>query len=65
MKTTQTDSVLLSLLILQVEKCWAKVKTSTVAYSPIVSTHFQIWTRLHHKVTILHRVTTLQASLPI
>ena len=33
------------LAILQVEKRWAKVSTSTIAYPPIVSAHFQIWTR--------------------
>ena len=63
MKTTQTESVCF-LAILQVEKRWAKVKTSAVAYSLIVSGHFQLWTRPHHEATTLHEVTTLQASLP-
>ena len=51
------------LAILRVEKRWAKVKTSAIAYSSIVSAHFRIWTCHHHEATTLHGVTTLQASL--
>ena len=64
MKTTQTASVLLSSPPYKLKKRWAKVKTSAIAYSLIVSACFQIRTRPHHKATTLHGVTTLQASLP-
>ena len=39
------------------------VKTSAIAYSPIVSKYGP---HTHHEITTLrHKVTTLQASLPI
>ena len=38
---------------------------SAIPCSPIVSVDFRIQTRPHHEATTLHRVTTLQASLPI
>ena len=53
------------LAILRVEKRWAKVKTSAIAYSSMISARFRIQTRPHHKATTLHRVTALQTSLPV
>ena len=41
MKTTQMECFVI-LAILRVENRWAKVKTSAIAYSSIVSAHFQI-----------------------
>ena len=64
METTQTECFVI-LTILQVEKCLAKVKTSAIAYSSIISACFRIWTRPHHEATTLHGVTNLQASLPV
>ena len=62
MKTTQTESVLLSSPSYELKNV---VKTSAIAYSSIVSARFRIQTRPHHEATTLHGVTTLQASLPV
>ena len=40
-KTTQTESILLSLLSYELKKRLAKVRTSAIAYSPIVSARFE------------------------
>ena len=65
MKTHSDGVRFVILAILRVEKCWTKVRTNAITYSPIVSACFQIQIRLHHEAAIIHRVTTLQASLPI
>ena len=64
MKITLTERFVI-LTILQVEKHWAKVRNSAIAYSPMISTCLRIQTFPHHEITTLHEVTTVQGSLPI
>ena len=65
MKTTQMKNVLLSSPSYELKNIGIRRELVAVAYSPIVSACFRIWTRPHHEATTLHRVTTLQANVPI
>ena len=54
------------LVILRVEKHWAKVKTSAIAYLfDRLRTFSNTNTPPLYEATTLHGVTTLQASLPV